>query len=465
MKIRTKVLSALLAAVLAAACALPALAAPAAAERHVELEDAGEFESNNIRIMRNALLEPASNNSAYICDSKGQHIADDDIVSVEYLEGGLYEIIKDGGEEVNSASLVSEDGKVLIPFECAFYKWPNDSINGSKVIQNRFIIAYTGTEVTENQEEALFYTSESFVTLAPGKDDVLYKGYARIFDTQENKFVGDIKLERLDKYESVHIVGNSILLQNDDKTYTLYDAAGKKLRDFNSRTECSPSAILEKAQSGSGFTIYDDAGKELYSGEGSCSVFKSTSGYFQVYEDGGYKIIDSSGKQVLSEKVDVIYEEDHDLFRVSKDNVKQIMDASGKVLAETEGTIMNTDAGIFEVESGVKEYTLVGPGGVIADKAKEPRSDIYTVDNSIIAYNDGSAYLTYDDNASYTVFNGSVLYVDPRNDSAPALYDMYTGKKLLDDGFTNASKVGSRIVLEYDSDAGTRYKTLAIEVK
>ena len=163
--------------------------------------------------------------------------------------------------------------------------------------------------------------------------------------------------------------------------------------------------------------------------------------------------------------MDVIYEEDHDLFRVSKDDVKQIMDASGKVLAETEGTIMNTDAGIFEVESGVKEYTLVGPGGVIADKAKAPKSGIYTVDNSIIALNDGSAYLTYDENASYTILNGSVLYVDPRNDSAPALYDMYTGKKLLDDGFTNASKVGSRIVLEYDSDAGTSYKTFTYEVK
>lgn len=465
MKIRTKVVSALLAAVLAAACALPAFAAPAAAERHVELEEAGDFTSDNIRIMRNALLEPASNNSAYICDAKGQHIADDEIIAVEYLEGGLYEITKDGGDDVNSSALVSEDGKVLIPFECAFYKWPNGSINGSKVIQNRFIIAYTGTEVTENQEEALFYTSDSFVTIAPGKDDVLYKGYARIFDVKEGKFVGDIKLERLDKYESVHIVGNSILLQNDDKTYTLYDAAGKKLRDFNSRTECSQSAIIEKAESGSGFTIYDDAAKELYSGEGSCSVFTSSSGYFQVYEDGAYKIIDSSGKQVLSEKVDIVYEEDHDLYRIGKDNVKQIVDASGKVLAETEGMITNTDAGIFEVESGVKEYTLVGPGGVIADKAKAPKSGIYTVDNSIIALNDGSAYLTYDENASYTILNGSVLYVDPRNDSAPALYDMYTGKKLLDDGFTNASKVGSRIVLEYQADAGTSYKTFTYEVK
>ena len=455
MKTCSKVLSVILACALLIGTALPAFAAPAAGP-HIEIEPAGEFTMDGLRSSYDSFLEVTGNNEAFVYSPKGEKIFEDKIQSVNYLERGLYEYGKAGATDVNSSALADADGNVLVPFECAFYAWPANS----KDTQNRFILAYTGTEETENSEEALFYTTDSFSAIGgPGKDDVMYKGYARVFDIQEKKFIEGLQFEHVDKYETVNFIGNSILVKNEDETHTLYDAAGKKICDLSKKTEINDKYIIERTDSGE-YKVYDDTGKDLYSSSGMISVPKSSSSYLTAYSDGKYTVIDAEGKTILQTPVEILYSEDKDTFRTKEGSVNKILDASGKALGETEGDCTVLGYGYYALETGVKTYTIVGPEGPTAEDAKQESYTCYVKDGKVVSFNEGKGYTDYDESAYYKKLGEYILCVTPSGGS-PAIYDMFTGEKLADDGFKDASLHGDRLVLEYD---GGTYKTYTITI-
>ncbi|MDO5132902.1 MAG: hypothetical protein Q4D81_07965 [Eubacteriales bacterium] len=466
MKTRFRLLSVVLAAVMLIGTAVCVHAEPPAAEHHVELTEVGSFTNGGLRVLYNCFLEGAGNNSAYVYAPDGSKITEDAVSNVEFLENGMYELTKADAEDINSKALVNADGKILIPFENAFYSWPSDSYNKS---QSRFILVYYGTEETESQEEALFYITDALIAVGgPKKDDVMYKGYVRIYDIEKEQFVENIQFEQFDKYDTLHIVGGSILVQNEDKTYTLYDAEGKKLLDLGSRIENNAAFIVEKDDTGSGYKIYDESGKEVSSGTGSAYPFTSTSNYLSTYGNGSYTVIDASGKQVLSKPVSTVYSEDHGIFRVQTDSDskgKQFIDADGNVLGETEGDYYSLGYGVTAVETGVKTFTLFGPAGNIAEEIRDEKyGTLFSKDGSVIAYNDGSGYVPYSEDTNYTIYKDFVLLVDPSGSDPLALYDMFTGNKLLDDGFTSVYNLGDRIVLEYKNGSDCTYKTFEITI-
>ena len=463
MKSRCKLLSVVLASAMVLSSALPAFAAPAADEYHVELEKVGELSGDDYRVSYNSFIESAGDDKAYIYDVNGNKIFSEAVRSSDYLERGMYQYSKADTEDVNRSALVSADGKVLVPFECAFFEWPGAYHNKT---QNRYILAFYGTEETDNQDEMLFYTTDDYIAVGgPGKDDTMYKGYVKIFDIQENRFVEGLQFEQIDKYDTVNIVGNSLLIQNADKTYTLYDADGKKILDLSDRSDFNSSVIIERSETGSGSRVFDENGTEIYKSEGRLSTFSSTSNYLYVYDSGKYTVFDSHGKQVLDTPFDYITSESFDIYKIREDDAYVLYDAAGKELGRTEGSCDEIGYGRYVLETGVKTYTMTGPSGTLAEGLKEESyGTIYTNEGSIACYNDGTGFLAYDDNASYRVYNNCLLYVDPGNGDSPALYDMYSGKKLLDDGFSYASNLGDRIVLEYRNGSSKTYKTFDINV-
>ncbi len=460
MKTRARLLSVVLASVMVIGSAIPAFAAPAAEEYHVELDQVGSFTMEGIRIYHEAFVEGVSENEAYVYDMNGKKIFTDTIKAAESLEKGMYTYTKANASDVNSSALVNADGKVLIPFEYALYAWPD----GYGSSQRRYILAYYGTEETESEEEALFYMTDDMIAVGgPGKNDTLYKGYAKIYDIQNEKFVDNLQFEQVDRYDTVNIVGNSILVQNADETYTLYNSEGKKLLDLNSRVSFNEKVIVERSETNSGCRIYDENGTEISKSGESISTFNSTSGYLSYYDSGKYVVVDEKGNKVLNDPVDYIYAEDCDIFRIKGDGPYIIIDKNGKELGQTEGDYTYLGYGRYVLETGVKTYTLTGPSGTLAEEVKE-ESYVYTKNGSIICYNDGTGFLTYDANATYHVYGDCILYVDPGNGDDPALYDMFSGKKLLSDGFSYVNVLGERLVLEYRDGPDYTYKTLTCSV-
>lgn len=455
MKTRLRFLSVILTCALLPGSALTVSAAPAADPR-IEIEPAGEFTRDGIRSMYNSFLEAAGNNEAYVYSPNGEKIFEDKIQSVNYLERGMFEYGKAGAEDVNSSALADADGNVLVPFECAFYAWPANS----RDTQNRFILAYTGTEETENTEDALFYTTDSLIAIGgPGKDDVMYKGYARVFDIKEKKFIDGLRFEHVDKNNTVNFIGDSLLVQNEDETHSLYDASGKKICDLGKKTEFNDKYIVERTDSGE-YKVYDDAGKELFSTDKTLIVPKSKSGYLQSYSDGKYSVIDAEGNTVLQTPVDIVYSEERDTFRTKDGGVNKILDTSGKVLGETEGDCTELGYGYYAVETGVKTYSLIGPGGPTAEDTRQESYTCYVKDGKIVSYNEGRGFADYDESAYYKKLGDYILCASPSGGS-PSLYDLFTGEKLIDDGFRDASLHGDRLVLEYE---GGTYKTYTISI-
>ena len=259
MKTRAKLLSIVLAAVMVIGSAIPAFAAPAEGGYQIELDQAGSFSQEGISIYRNSFLEIKGETEAYVYSKDGKKVFPDAVKNANYLERGMFEFTKADSSDVNANALVSADGDFLIPFEYAFYTWPGEYHNKT---QNRFILAYYGTEETDDDKDYLFYTTEDMIAIGePGKNDTLYKGYAKIYDIQNQRFVSGLEFEHVDKYDTVNIVGNSILIQNPDETHTLYDADGKKLLDLNSRVDFNENVIIERSETNSGCRVYDDTGK------------------------------------------------------------------------------------------------------------------------------------------------------------------------------------------------------------
>lgn len=463
-KKRSRAGSAVLTLILTAACAVTVFAEPLSPQRHVELNEEGSFSQNRMRVMYDAILEAADGNAAYIYTPKGEKAADEPITGVNYLENGVYQIAGTKAEDVNNNALMSAEGKILLPFEYALFAWP--ASDNRSYTQDRFILAYTATDKTDSKDDALFYSTASLISLGPGQDDVMYKGFVQVYDIQKEKFVDNIKLEKVDKNDTVKTVGSSVLIQNEDKTHTLYDADGKKLCDLGSKCIAIGTSLIEKADSGSGYRILDETGKETFKGEGTVSEFPSTSGYFEVYESGKYKVLDSRGKEVLQYAPELIYEEFHDLYRIKTAGAEKLVDASGNIVAE--GKITKLDTGYFTAEKEDGKLSLIGPAGeTAADITSVNYAGLFAKDGSLICMNDGSAFLPYDENDKYRykLIGEGIVFFEPSNGDSPAVYDLFTGKKLLDDGFSSLYQLGDSFVLEYRTGSDTTYKTYTAVVK
>ena len=461
MKTRAKLLSIVLAAVMVIGSAIPAFAAPAEGGYQIELDQAGSFSQEGISIYRNSFLEIKGETEAYVYSKDGKKVFPDAVKNANYLERGMFEFTKADSSDVNANALVSADGDFLIPFEYAFYTWPGEYHNKT---QNRFILAYYGTEETDDDKDYLFYTTEDMIAIGePGKNDTLYKGYAKIYDIQNQRFVSGLEFEHVDKYDTVNIVGNSILIQNPDETHTLYDAEGKKLLDLNSRVDFNENVIIERSETNSGCRVYDDTGKEISkSGESLTPLSSSTSGYLSYYDSGKYVVIDVRGNKILT--ADTVYSENHNTFKTKGDGPYIILDENGSELGRTEGECNDAGYGRYFLETGVKTYTLVGPSGPLAEDVKAETYNIYSKEGELICLNDGSGFLPYSSDAYYRIYSDYILYVDPGNGDDPAIYDMFTGRKLLDDGFSDIDDLGGRIILTYRDGPDYTYKTFDVNI-
>lgn len=467
MKTRARLLSVVLAAVMVIGSAIPAFAAPAADEYHVELDQVGSFSKEGIDTYYNIFLEEVSDNENYVYDMNGKKIFTETVMSVsynDYLGRGMYQFAKANATDVNNKALVDADGKVLLPFEAAFYTWPGEYDN---VTQKRFILAFYGTEETDDTSDYLFYTTEDMFAMGePGKDDTLYKGYAKIYDIQNNKFVDGLQFEHVNTYDrTISIVGNSILVKNEDETYTLYNAEGKKLLDLNSDVRTTDNVIIENSETNRGCRIYDENGTEIFKSGESIYPMSSSTGNYLLYSNysgsSKYVVLDEKGNEILTSDKNV-YEEDCDIFKVKGDGPYIFIDKNGKELGQTEGSTYSAGYGRFFLETGVNTYTLIGPSGTLAEEVTK-ESYFYTKDGSIICLNDGTGFLTYDENARYTVI-GYLLFVSPGYGEAGAVYDLFNGKKLVDDGVYAIEELGERIVLVYHDGPDYTYKTVDVSV-
>lgn len=119
-------------------------------------------------------------------------------------------------------------------------------------LSDRFYFVIYATEQTDSREDAFIYFTDRMFSLAPEEGDILYKGYAKIFDLEQGGFVGDLILE--EPYD-IAVCGGLICVEIDWYTSDVYAADGTCIADdVESITVCQDMMVQETDE---GVVIYD----------------------------------------------------------------------------------------------------------------------------------------------------------------------------------------------------------------
>ncbi len=360
-------------------------------------------------------------------------------------------------DEVNATGFFAADGEQLIPYEAAFVDWVDTNISEwDEFFPHRYLsVTYSDGE-TDDESEAYFYLTSSYLTLSPGEDDVLYKGHGKIYDTETRQFVPGIELTdpSLDIYEC----GDAIVIGNGG-VLTMYDADGKELLtsesgSYNSAYDAIGNGILVLKDDW-GYAVYDDTGAKLFESKNALSVIDSANGYIKMYDSasGLYSILDSNGNQLMDLTFKSVNMENGIGFRVkTEEDVTQLISKDGEVIAETDDSYGFTEyiAGYATLETD-DTYSLYGPSGLIAEELLSYSYDLYYLyeaNGSFLVLNTGENKVP--EASLDTSIGTGLLRVEDESSGLYGLYDLFTGEQLLDCSYKAISATSTHIYARAD---------------
>ncbi|MBQ8248884.1 MAG: hypothetical protein IJY93_03245 [Clostridia bacterium] len=115
---------------------------------------------------------------------------------------------------LNIYGLIDGNGNVIVPEEYALF----DSLS------DKYVQAIKATEQTDSKDDyLLYYSTGIFSSIAASDDDILYKGYWEIFDTETGKKVPGVTASNA---YSIDVTGDFIKFVSDDEEYVRVDSNG-----------------------------------------------------------------------------------------------------------------------------------------------------------------------------------------------------------------------------------------------
>ena len=393
----------------------------AEAEYGYSLTEVGTFEDPDweVYVERNILLI-YTEDGANILTLMGEAVLEDEYVSLTDLGGGYYEVSNDL-EEINSTGLITGDGEELIPCEAAMISVPDYEGEGMP----RFLkIGYVTGETDDEDNYFFFYTERSFA-LYPEEGDILYTGYAKVFDLQEKQFVDGVEINNSNPY-CMKVVGDTFLVEDEDGVTTLYGAEGNEILQTERYVEIGGGILVFDN------TVYDENGEVLYESEHSISPISGPRGLIEEYTGDGKIVLDKNGNQVYDDEYEYIRWEDGSTLTVTEDSEGKLIYADGTVVT-TIGSYPDEIAyGFYSVyDSDSSEYALYYPDG------REVTGVSYNVDELVMDDDDGNLFVindgdyTFQPQESYPNTLTYAMIADSNDDGYYGVIDLFTGEELL----------------------------------
>lgn len=403
--------------------------------RHYTLIEVGTISDfdKEISFQNNALLRKADGASKLLT-YLGEEVGDLNISDVSYLRGGYY-IVRDADtDDINCRGVYSKEGEELISCEAAMIKKVSGlySENSSRYLQ----VAYA-TGVTEDENEAFFYTTDSAVSFSPNEGDTLYTGYARIYDLENKNFVENLKITNADRY-AVDDVAGLICYEDGDKTY-IYDANGTELLSTSSSvTATSDYLIIYKDGS---YHVYNDELENTYTTKNSLSSVTSTTGamYVGEYVDGTYILKDIYGNEVISNLKDIMQVEGNVAYvKTMEDRYALIRVNDGSEIESDTEAFSYEGCGLWSLRDGDTTY-LYDEGGLAAtgtDAIIETDSGY-----SMMCINDGDYTLSVEGSSAITL-TGGLVKIQSESSMLYGVIDGFTGEQILDYAYSDVEMAG-----------------------
>ncbi|MBP3883288.1 MAG: hypothetical protein J6E40_14175 [Lachnospiraceae bacterium] len=401
---------------------------PAADQFHCELEEVGNFAyDRNYRVTYDSIVHAGSEFYTF-CGADGKSVDDRELTGMDYLGWGLYSVTLKSEDSINSTGLVSIDGEVIIPFEAAIIEFPSKT---RADVQPRYVLVFTGTEPTDNENEALFFATDRMFAIMAQEGDTYYKGTLKVFDLVGRQYVSGLEFSQGTDSDFAQI-GDNIMTDLGDKP-AVYGPDGKAVYTAQGRLDYNGNYFMERIDTTT--HIFDADGKELYNTESILNVVDYSSDLFQVYNSGKYSVINCKGESALSGEWDYIYEESKGRFRVKNngDTGYTLVAADNSVVAQAENLYAADDLGFYVY--GDSTYTMISPGNRVVEGLEEGNENLV---------------FTKDDGASYMIVNTGDFTQSPGEDADDIVKGAFTvengGKKALYDAFTGGELLGA----EYD---------------
>ena len=386
----------------------------------------------------------------------GDPILEEDLYDIEGIGDGFF-TVRAATEEVNSLGLVSADGEMLIPCEAAIINeayhtdTPDDPV--------RYLEVVYATGETEDEDEAFFYTTSAMFSLTPTEDDLLYTGYAKIYDLETRQFVGDITVDNPDRF-AVNACGDYVAVEDLDGNVTVYDADGNetmKVKDHYVPLYGSNFLVV----SDSGYFVYDAAnGDKLSFFEGSvdgCGDYI----FVRDKDSGTYQVMDPEGDPVLDMEFDSISKVQGGILSAMLDEDTRVLVNldTGKVIAErdSDGYFTYINHGYWYYENEDEDIVVVAPDG--SEYVTGSYYSNFTVKQET---DDGYAYFVLSDgdftleldNTGGTLGEGMLSY---REDGEYGVYDLFSGDVLIPFEYKSVG-YGSGYLYAFDGDTYTIYQ-------
>lgn len=328
----------------------------------------------------------------------------------------------DDSKSPNSYSLVKADGTVL--FEDAAIVMESDS-NG------RYLEVTFGTEVVENEEDAIF----SYSNWDENDESVetMYAGYTQIFDMQEERFVEGLRIENSGDYFS--FVGENILLTTSDwdEPDQLFRPDGSLIASTNAY-KTGDRYFVQEAEDG-GYLVLDENLNELCAlSFEPYGIYADTTVFATDTEDFDFRLVNAAGEAVS----DLIFEyppdeSDSFLYGEDENGFYAVLRTNGELVLSFEEQISyvrRCDYGFLSLSYEDGSFGLLYPDGSLAALKEECDARLFSLpyDSNEIFLLGPAAYIEYE---SYCEPYGDLVFGMENEEGLYGLYSLVDGQELL----------------------------------
>lgn len=359
------------------------------------------------------------------------------IQGVKYWCNGTYLFAEESGE-ANNVGLVSLADGVIIPAESATI------VNGTERPEDaRFLEVVYATDKTDNKDECFVYTSQSLISLGVQEGDTMYKGYAKVFDLEKRAFVEGVQIDNGEQ-NAFKDLGDAFVVKGKDGTYTMYDASGKELWSTKDNVRFGAHSVY--VDSNGKESIVDTTGATTFEYDGyDLSTCESTDDIYTLKSDDGVQAVDMNGDAVLDGTFERIVSESYGLFTVTEGGKTKIIDKTGKVYAEdideySTGLLI---PGILRYKDGAGKYGLCMSDGRLIEDIENASSDlVIKKGDKYVVLKTGKADLAL---KSPATLDKALAKVRMEDGQTYKLYDLFTGKELIDGGAESIGWAGGYV--------------------
>ncbi len=366
-----------------------------------------------------------------MCDAQGNEIENCTFVGTEEPYKG-YVIARQEGEMIPKSQLMTVSGDIIIPFS-------EVSIN---FLNERFLEIIVPESITENPAEAVLRLTASQLSFTVQEGDVLFKGYKRVFDLENGKYVDNIELCSNDS--DIYACGDTLYVKDDHEYNMILDANGNIIAEGFKYCE-TVGGMYEITFDFETYALYDSNLNKTFEYDHTFGIYEieNAEALFTYFDDEFRRgVIDANGNVLFEPKFEGISSYNDGLFIVTIPNENEeygylygLCDLSGDLVVPCEYEMLVYENGFYKAtKQNDAGYAILDSVGNIVVESSE-YLDYYSYKESkglfyVLALNSGEYQMEFERSPEKHIHAFGLLSAYDKISGGYALFEYIDGTQL-----------------------------------